>query len=228
MQQSRVIDRAFRVPAALALVVAFGGLTGCAAKVRQDVFDQTIAEMRGDMDALDGRVAQNESQLSEHEAMLASLRSDLEALSSEFGDMRAQIQELENGLRFAMPIHFEFDDAAIRDEDRPALDRFASVASKYYPSAIITVEGFADPFGPTAYNKRLSEERAESVAMYLAGPGGLERAALRTVGYGEDRQVIPGAQGPGLEGMENRRVTFVIEMVDAPRQATVAAAGEGL
>jgi hypothetical protein len=34
---------------------------------------------------------------------------------------------------------------------------------------------------------------------------------MRTVGYGENRQVIPGAQGPGDAGLENRRVAFVIE-----------------
>lgn len=218
-------------PSKLLIGVAVLGLagttTGCAAKVHQDVFDETIAGLRGEMTDLDARVSDNTGRIEANEATLAMLRQDLEALSAEFGEMEGQIAEIENGLRFAMPIHFEFDDADVRSMDEPQLDRFAQVAAKYYPAAIITVEGFADPAGPVAYNKWLSEQRAKNVATYLTGPGGLDASGIRTTGYGEDRLVIPGAAGPGPEGMENRRVTFVIELAQDRTPATVAVAGEG-
>ncbi len=36
---------------------------------------------------------------------------------------------------------------------------------------------------------------------------------MRTVSYGKarDRQVVPGAKGPGREGEQNRRVALVID-----------------
>ena len=84
-----------------------------------------------------------------------------------------------------------------------------------------------DPAGPAEYNQWLSGERARNVATYLTEQGGLDESGIRTAAYGEDRQVAPGAAGPGGAGMQNRRVTFVIELADELREATVAAGGEG-
>jgi peptidoglycan-associated lipoprotein len=137
---------------------------------------------------------------------ISSLRKDLDSLRTDFG---AKITALENGLQFAMPVHFGFDDAAVRDEDRAALDRFAKIAQKYYPGSLITVEGFADPAGSASYNLNLSRRRAEAVKSYLSSQGLSNE--IKTVGYGKTRLVVPNAWGsqPGAE--ENRRVVFVIE-----------------
>ena len=217
-----------RTAALLGAVTLTGATVGCAAKVNQDVFDETIAGLRGDLESLDGRVADNSDRIATNEETIAALRGDLEQLAAEFGEMQASITEIEDGLRFAMPVHFEFDRADVRPSDRPLLDRFARVAERYYPAAVITVEGFADPAGTVAYNLDLSERRAQNVADYLTTTGGLDPAGVKVAAYGEseDRQVVPGAQGPGLEGIENRRVTFVIELGGETRQ-TVASAGEG-
>jgi peptidoglycan-associated lipoprotein len=106
------------------------------------------------------------------------------------------------------------------------LDRFASVAREFYPGATITVEGFADPAGSQAYNRRLSQRRAESVKSYLVGQGGLSASNLRTAGYGETRLVRPGAAGPGTAGIENRRVTFVVEWTQASSSSTASTTTE--
>lgn len=190
-----------------ATIVAVGTV-GCSAKVEQEVFDREMASIRQELDELDGRVADNRDGIAGNAAGLAELRRDLQALEQEF---EAKITEIENGLRFAMPVHFEFDRFDIRSVDRPTLDRFAAVVKKHYPGSRVTVEGFADPAGSAAYNEWLSGQRAETVAAYLTGPGGLDAEAVRTAAYGESRQVVEGAQGPGREGLENRRVTFVIE-----------------
>ena len=93
------------------------------------------------------------------------------------------------------------------------LDRFATVVKEYYPGAVITVEGFTDPAGTAAYNRRLGQRRADTVKEYLASAEGLETSQLKAVSYGEarDRQVVPGAKGPGDAGLENRRVALVID-----------------
>jgi len=135
------------------------------------------------------------------------LKSDLQNLRTEFG---AKITALESAIQFDVPVNFAFNDAAVRDQDHAALDRFASVVNKYYPNAKITVEGFADPAGTKAYNLALSKKRATAVRDYLMGKG-LPGDVLKTVGYGKSRLVVPAASkdDPGAE--QNRRVTFVIE-----------------
>jgi peptidoglycan-associated lipoprotein len=116
-------------------------------------------------------------------------------------------------LKFNVPVHFEFSSSELREGDRPVLDRFASVVTEYYPGALVTVEGFTDPSGSAAYNMQLGRRRAEAVQEYLATSGGLGADNLKAVSYGEarNRQVVPGARGPGDEGVENRRVALVID-----------------
>jgi len=119
-------------------------------------------------------------------------------------------------------VHFGFDDAAVRQQDEAALERFAQVASNYYKGANITIEGFADPAGSAAYNLRLSRERADAVRDFLVSKG-LDGATLRTVGYGKTRLVKPGAKGDEAGAELNRRVVFVVETPAGMGTATVAA-----
>jgi peptidoglycan-associated lipoprotein len=138
---------------------------------------------------------------------VAALRRDLTALRTEFG---AKITAMENGMKFAFPVTFAFDDASVRDEDRPSLDRFVQVVNKYYGGALLTVEGFADPAGSAMYNNALSKRRAESVASYLT-QAGVQGVSMRTVGMGEARLVVEGAERDQPGAQANRRVVFVIE-----------------
>jgi outer membrane protein OmpA-like peptidoglycan-associated protein len=149
------------------------------------------------------RTAADEAQRAE----LASLRNDLQGLRTEFG---AKITEVSEGLKFAFPVHFAYNDANVRTEDSAALDRFANVVQKHYTGAKVTVEGFADPAGSARYNLALSKRRAEAVKAYVAGKG-LDPSLVEAIGNGETRQVNRGAYGdqPGAE--LNRRVVFVIE-----------------
>ncbi len=138
---------------------------------------------------------------------IGTLRQDLNTLRDDFG---AKVTAMEKGMQFAFPVTFAFDDAEVRTEARAALDRFVQVINKHYAGSIVTVEGFADPAGSAAYNRRLSEDRAESVIEYLRSAG-ISGVTLRPVGLGETRPVVDGASRdmPGAES--NRRVVFVVE-----------------
>ena len=153
----------------------------------------------------------------ENAARIAALRTDLDSMRTQFS---ARIAVVEDGIRFALPVTFAFDDATVSANNRPLLERFARVAKKYYPESQITVEGFADPAGSARYNIALSQRRADNVKASLTSIG-VSPAQLRTVGYGETRLIAPGAthQEPGAE--RNRRVVFVIE-TGAAEAATVA------
>ena len=176
-------------------------LTACATKgyVNKRVDAQATA-LEAERTA---RVQADEAQRAE----IASLRTDLQTLRTEFG---AKITEVAEGMKFAFPVHFAFNDATVRTEDAAALDRFANIVSKHYNGAKVTVEGFADPAGSNRYNVELSQRRAEAVRAYVSSKG-LDASLINAVGYGETRQVNRGAWGdqPGAE--LNRRVVFVIE-----------------
>ena len=164
------------------------------------------------------RIAGDSANRADMQREVASLRTDLTALRTEFG---AKISEVADGLKFAFPVHFAFDDATVRQSDTAALERFASVAQKHYPGAKITVEGFADPAGTARYNLDLSRRRAESVRSYL-GEHGLDPSLVTAVGYGETRLVRRDASRdmPGAE--LNRRVVFVIETPASAERAVAS------
>jgi peptidoglycan-associated lipoprotein len=204
----------FKTIAAVALVAPL--MAGCATKgfVREHV---AAEQVRADARTDSAVGAERNARMSADSSLtqdVASLRKDLDSLRTEYG---AKITALENGMQFALPVHFAFDDATIRDEDRAALDQFAKVATKYYPGAAITVEGFADPAGTVRYNLDLSKRRAASVQSYLSSQGGVA-GEIKAIGYGKTRLVVPNASGDQPGADLNRRVVFVIESKGQPAQ----------
>ncbi len=72
--------------------------------------------------------------------------------------------------------------------------------------------GHTDSVGSDAFNQTLSEQRASTVAEYLAGRG-VQRARLATKGYGESQ---PKASNTTEEGRaQNRRVEIRLVPVTA-------------
>lgn len=179
--------------------------SGCATKA------QLRRGLEAQAAALEAERAERMSADQRMAAEMGALNTDLAGLRSDFG---VRIAQLEEGLEFAVPVHFGFDAAQVDEEVRPALDRFAELVRRHYPTAMITVEGFADPAGPSAYNRRLSARRAEAVRSYLVARG-LSESQLRAVGYGEERLVVPGAAGNQSGAALNRRVVFVVETPQA-------------
>jgi len=214
----------------LAAPAALIASTGCLATQSQlhhvaTVTDSTIKAEHEQRVVAENALAASDEALRRE---LGAVRGDVQALRTELQNMRtefgAKIAMMEDGLKFAMPVNFAFNEDIVRSEDQPLLDRFARVAQKYYPGSRVTVEGFADPAGSVRYNMALSQRRAESVKSYLAQKG-VEPSLVTSVGYGKTRLVTPGAWGdqPGAE--LNRRVVFVIETKS--QNAVALAAPEG-
>lgn len=187
-----MVNRTFRWTAG-SLVVAAMGLGGCTHYVKQADFDSAIAELR----------ANDQKQ----QQQLDSLTQEMQ---QRFAKYDAQIAQMGGRVRLDTAAHFAFNDATLRDEDKPLLDDFAKVISQHYPDAVVTVEGFADPAGSTRYNRRLGERRADAVRDYLT-QNGLAAEHLRAVSYGEatNRQVERGQSREA--GASNRRVTLVVD-----------------
>ncbi|HLU13634.1 MAG TPA: OmpA family protein [Arenimonas sp.] len=181
-------------PLVAALVIV--GLAGCAGYVKRDEFDAAIAELR----ATD----------QQHQQRLDQLQALME---QRFGQYDARISQLEGRLRVETTAHFAVDDATLRDADKPMLDDFARVIREHHPGVVVTVEGFTDPSGSAAYNKRLGQRRADAVRDYLIAQG-LPDAQVRAVSYGEDRNRQIRAGATGEAGLANRRVALVIDFAD--------------
>jgi peptidoglycan-associated lipoprotein len=173
-----------------------------------------VARLREEMQAGDRQVASRvdstNRSVADHARRLDALEQELQAFRSEY---QVSMEKVRGMLKFNIPVHFEFASSELRESDRPVLDGFASVIKEYYPGALITVEGFTDPAGSAAYNQRLGQRRADVVKEYLATAGGFSSGSLKAVSYGEarNRQVVPGARGPGENGIENRRVALVVD-----------------
>lgn len=127
---------------------------------------------------------------------------------------RVERAMLEAGLFRSLQVNFEFDRSELLPTSGPTLDAVSDVLERY-PDLQIEVAGHADSVGPDAYNRRLSEERAEQVRRALIGRGvGPDR--IRSQGYGEARPVLSNDTPTGRA--LNRRVEFVIRNADPAAQ----------
>src|SRR6266581_9047145 len=205
-------DLRLAVPA----LAAFSLLTGCLAtrnqlRVATAQQQADLATERSQRMAADSALTATQDALRQElgavKGDVQALRTDLQNMRTEFG---AKITAMEDGLHFDVPVHFSFNDATVRDEDRPILERFARVVQQYYPGTKVTIEGFADPAGSTRYNLMLSQRRADAVKNWLTTQG-VTVVDLATVGYGKTRLVTPKAWGDQPGADLNRRVVFVVE-----------------
>jgi outer membrane protein OmpA-like peptidoglycan-associated protein/osmotically-inducible protein OsmY len=115
-------------------------------------------------------------------------------------------QRLLNDVAKAGVIRFERAKADLASESFETLNRLAEVA-KRCPKAKIEIGGHTDARGSDALNRRLSEDRAQAVAAYLAGQG-VEQVRLTAIGYGPTRPVASNDTDEGRA--QNRRIEFVV------------------
>lgn len=120
----------------------------------------------------------------------------------EVGDQDAILVRLPDGVTFAT------GSAAINPG---FLDTLNSVAESLiqYPNSLIDVYGFTDTTGSTATNQRLSEQRAQAVADYIAARG-VARSRLATKGYGETYEYLRVKTADNVNEPLNRRVEIKI------------------
>ena len=103
-------------------------------------------------------------------------------------------------------ITFGFDSSALQPQFRPVLDDLAMTLNEYNQT-IIEVAGHTDSVGDAAYNQNLSEQRAATVANYLAGRG-VMRDRMITIGAGETRPIASSDTEAGRA--QNRRVEITL------------------
>ncbi|OGQ22112.1 MAG: hypothetical protein A3I05_00615 [Deltaproteobacteria bacterium RIFCSPLOWO2_02_FULL_44_10] len=117
---------------------------------------------------------------------------------------------VEEKIVITQKIHFEFNSSSVRPASYPILDDVATLLAANPQIQHIKVEGHTDNVGGDAYNQRLSDKRAKSVAEYLVTKG-IASDRLYPVGYGESKPIADNTSSRGRA--RNRRTEFTV--VDA-------------
>lgn len=120
-------------------------------------------------------------------------------------DSTAQAPAKPSGGAASLLITFRTASTELTPQAKRQLDVVAkAMSSDKLVSMSFAVEGHADPRGGDDYNLRLSQERAESVAAYLADQHNIGRERLKPIGKGQTEPL----NTQRADAPENRRVTF--------------------
>jgi outer membrane protein OmpA-like peptidoglycan-associated protein len=140
-------------------------------------------------------------------------KRDLEKnLAQEIQSGQARIEKLPNDVvRVTMTNQtaFDTDSTAIKPGFHTTLDKLADVVVRYNKTSL-TVVGHTDNVGSDAYNQKLSERRAISVAQYLEQKR-VNSMRLAISGKGESMPVAANSSDSGRQA--NRRVEIYVEPV---------------
>lgn len=101
-------------------------------------------------------------------------------------------------------VNFKFDKATLTEPAKRTLDNVAA-ALKKQPELAVEINGYTDSVGAASYNKRLSQQRADSVRTYLITDG-VKGSNLTAKGFGETNPVASNKTRAGRT--LNRRVEF--------------------
>ena len=103
--------------------------------------------------------------------------------------------------------NFAFNSAVLTDAGKVRLDEGAKMLIEH-GALTVEVAGHTDAVGSDAYNQKLSERRAKSVASYLESKG-VDAAHLAPVmGYGKSKPIATNDTAEGRA--QNRRVELVV------------------
>ena len=129
-------------------------------------------------------------------------------------DRRAMIEAsgcykmLKETVKVDLMVEFDNDSAESRPEHLTEVRKVFEFMTSY-PGTSVTIEGHTDSRGAEAYNKNLSQRRADSVAEMLVTEFGIKRSRVSAQGYGEERPIATNETSIGRQ--HNRRVVGVVE-----------------
>lgn len=108
-------------------------------------------------------------------------------------------------------VYFDTGKATIKNRSYNLLNQVASILKANPQVTKLQIEGHTDNVGNDEANQKLSQERADSVKVYLSAQG-IEEGRLEAIGYGESKPIADNANAAGRD--QNRRVEFTIAEVN--------------
>ena len=139
--------------------------------------------------------------------LTSGITASVQQVRQAMQDLGARETELEVRIELPADVLFDFDRAEIRADAAAALAHLATVI-RAHPASTTDLIGHTDSRGDDAYNRGLSQRRAEAVKSWLVAREGLPAAGLRTSGLGESQPVASNDTDDGRQ--RNRRVEAVI------------------
>ncbi|MCS7259075.1 MAG: PorV/PorQ family protein [candidate division WOR-3 bacterium] len=152
---------------------------------------------------------------------LGELKDKTEKLQADVTDLKLSVDEVKSliktslkttvdllYIRHFLNVLFPFNSYTIPKTEYWKIDEAVRLINVYYPNQTIVLEGHTDVAGSDAYNMRLSEKRAQAVKEYMVSKG-IPANRIIISPQGENKP-LNYQTGPGVKGMENRRVVFVI------------------
>jgi outer membrane protein OmpA-like peptidoglycan-associated protein len=135
----------------------------------------------------------------------------------------ARIERVGEGIMitFDSGILFAVNKSDLSGEAQTNLTKMAAILNKYEDTNIM-VDGHTDSDGSDEYNQTLSDQRAASVARFLA-MNQVTSGRMTTTGYGESKPVADNGTVAGKQA--NRRVEVAIMANDKLKKAAEAQAG---
>ena len=112
------------------------------------------------------------------------------------------------GASIAISVEFVTNSSELTGEYKQELQKVADFMQEYKDSKLV-IEGHTDSSGAAAYNKMLSQKRADKVMTALINQFAIESTRLSAVGYGEERPIADNNTAEGRQ--KNRRVVGVVE-----------------
>lgn len=148
-------------------------------------------------DSLRERVTRQDELIKENQKIIDELRR-----------RGADARPSERGVVVNLPdVLFSFDRASLTRSAKYTIAEIAEVVAAV-PDRLIAVEGHTDSIGSVAYNKRLSVNRAQSVAKSLER-NGIPARRMVVRGFGEGAPIATNNSEAGRA--RNRRVEVIIE-----------------
>ena len=129
----------------------------------------------------------------------------------------ARVVLTESNIAIMDKVQFEVGKAALLPASHALLDEVAKMLKDNPQVESISVEGHTDSTGSAELNRKLSQQRAESVAKYLSSKG-VKAARMEPKGFGPDRPIADNETDPGRDA--NRRVEFNI-LKQGPKKVLV-------
>ncbi|MGZ8465064.1 MAG: OmpA family protein, partial [Candidatus Binatia bacterium] len=155
-----------------------------------------------------------ENRQKEQQKSIDQQRDELEkkrVLIEELKKNKIEAKETSRGVMVNLPsVNFEFDSADLSRDGRERVNQIANIIRRDAPDRRITVEGHAsrESAAAEAYNQRLSERRAATVADSLERSG-VNGRNISSQGVGTRAPVASNDSESGRQ--QNRRVEVIIE-----------------
>lgn len=118
---------------------------------------------------------------------------------------------LKENVDVSLEVLFDTNSDVVKPEYESEVKKVAEFLEQYQGTTA-EIQGHTDSRGSNAFNKTLSQKRADSIVKVLVEKFGISAARLKAVGYGEEQLIVKNDKTPAQQA-QNRRVIGKISAV---------------